>query len=75
MKNQVLINLRKERNLTQEEAAKLIGIAPSTLAMLEVGKRSGRDWVKIKVAQFYNKTVDEIFFTQNTHNECVESLA
>jgi putative transcriptional regulator len=73
VKNYVLINLRKELNLTQEEAAKQIGIAPSTLAMLELGKRSGRDWVKRKVADFYKRSVDEIFFTDDTHVECVKS--
>lgn len=75
MKNHVLISLRKELNLTQKEAAKLIGIAPSTLAMLELGERSGRDWVKRKVAEFYKKTVDEIFFTNNTHDKCVKDTA
>jgi putative transcriptional regulator len=75
MKNQILIDLRKELNLTQEEAANKIGIAPSTLAMLEVGKRAGRDWVKRKVADFYNKTIDEIFFANSTHVECVKSTA
>jgi putative transcriptional regulator len=71
VKNQILIELRSKLGLSQEQAAKLIGIAPSTLAMLELGKRSGRDWVKLKVADFYGKTVDEIFFTKHTHVECV----
>lgn len=75
MRNQYLVDLRRERNLSQKEAAKLIGIASSTLAMLETGERSGRDWVKRRVANFYGKTVDEIFFTNNTHGECVVDSA
>ncbi|WP_218672282.1 helix-turn-helix transcriptional regulator [Paenibacillus sp. 32352] len=70
MKNMMLISLRKNLGLTQKEAAIKIGISTSSLAMLEIGERSGRDLVKKKIADFYNKTVDEIFFAKHTHESC-----
>ncbi|MBU8728351.1 MULTISPECIES: helix-turn-helix transcriptional regulator [Bacillus] len=42
--------------------ATAIGISESALAMYESGNRTPRDEIKIKIAAFYNKTVQEIFF-------------
>lgn len=47
---------------TQEEISKEIGITLSSWAMYEQNKRIPRDEVKIKIAQFFNTTVQEIFF-------------
>lgn len=57
-----LINERKKLGLTQREAAEKIGITQPMLAMLENGSRMGTDETKIKVAKFYNKTIDFLFF-------------
>ena len=54
-----LIELRGEKS--QEEAAKDIGIATSTLGMYETERRIPRD--SIKIANYYGKSVQEIFFT------------
>ena len=56
-----LIELRGER--TQSEIAKEIDVGQSTYAMYETGKRIPSDAVKIKIANLYGKTVQEIFFT------------
>lgn len=56
-----LLKLRGEK--TQDEVAKEIGIAKSTLSMYENGVRVPRDYIKIKLAEFYHVTVQEIFFT------------
>lgn len=63
MMNKTLIKLRIDRGLNQEEAAKKIGISQSMLSFLEQGTRSGSDATKIKVANFYGKSVEYIFFT------------
>lgn len=57
-----LVKERKKLGLTQREAAEKIGITQSMLAMLENGSRMGTDETKIKVAKFYNKTIDFLFF-------------
>ena len=60
--NKTLIKLRIDRGLNQKEAADKIGISQSMLSALEQGYRSGSDTTKIKIAKFYGKTVESIFF-------------
>lgn len=57
-----LVDARKKRHLSQAQAAKKIGISPSTLAMIEIGERAGTDETKRKIAKFYNLTVGYLFF-------------
>lgn len=54
-------------NKTQDETAKALGIATSTLAMYETEKRVPRDEIKIRIAKYFNKTVQEIFFETECH--------
>lgn len=61
-----LVIARKNKNLTQKEAAKLIGISYSTLTKLETGFRGASDRTKILIANFYDSTVQEIFFDKST---------
>lgn len=57
------MRLRELRgNKTVEEVAKDIGISRSALAMYESEERAPRDGIKVKIAKFYGKTVQEIFF-------------
>lgn len=56
-----LTKLRGTRN--QAEVAAACGISPSAVAMYERGDRVPRDEIKIKLAQFYGVTVEEIFYT------------
>lgn len=49
-------------NLTREKLAESIGVSVSAISMYENGDRIPRDGVKIKLASFYGKTVQEIFF-------------
>lgn len=57
-----LKELRIEKNLTQEELAKIIGVGVSAISMYEQGNRVPRDEIKIKLAKFFNKSVEKIFF-------------
>lgn len=66
-----LIELRGDR--PQREIAAKVGISLSTLGMYERGERIPRDEIKIRLAKFYNRTVDDIFFNQND-TDSVESV-
>lgn len=59
-----LTRLRGEK--TQEEVAKSIGIATSTLGMYETEQRVPRDYIKIALAEYYHTTVQEVFFDQKS---------
>lgn len=58
-----LINLRGAKN--QDEVAKAIGISSSALSMYENGERIPRDEIKIRLAEYYDSSVEEIFFNEN----------
>lgn len=55
-----LIELRG--NMSREKVADEIGVSVSAISMYENGERMPRDDIKIKIATFYKKTVQEIFF-------------
>ncbi|HCW73308.1 MAG TPA: XRE family transcriptional regulator [Clostridiaceae bacterium] len=55
-----LIELRKDTS--REKMANDLGISMSALAMYEQGNRIPRDEIKIKIALYFGKTVQEIFF-------------
>lgn len=55
-----LINLRGNRS--KKEVAEACGISLSALTMYELGERTPRDEIKLRLARFYNTTVEAIFF-------------
>lgn len=55
-----LIKLRGDKK--QEEVVKAVGISRSALSMYECGERIPRDEIKVKLANYYRKSVEEIFF-------------
>lgn len=57
---EMLRQLRGEQ--TQVEVATAIGITKSSWAMYERGERVPRDEVKRRIAAYFGKTVQEIFF-------------
>ena len=56
-----LKKIRLEKGLTQQEVADKTNISISMLAMMENGYRRGSDETKIKLANFYKKSVDSLF--------------
>lgn len=46
----------------QECVARKIGISVSALSMYEQGKRIPRDEIKIKLANYFNVSVQQLFF-------------
>ena len=55
-----LVKLRGSKR--QEDVAKALNIAQSTYAMYETGKRIPSDIVKVRIAQYYDTSVQDIFF-------------
>lgn len=58
-----LRELRGERS--REEIAEAVNISASAIGMYENEERSPRDEIKLRLADFFGKSVQEIFFTQN----------
>lgn len=57
-------SLREERNLSQLQLSEAIGVSPSSITMYEREERVPRDLVKIKLANFFNVSVESIFFAK-----------
>lgn len=49
-------------NKTQQKVANDLGISQSTYAMYETGQRVPSDEKKRKIAEYYKRTVQSIFF-------------
>lgn len=49
-------------NKTQQQVADDIGISQSAYAMYETGQRMPSDEKKKKIADYYNRTVQSLFF-------------
>ena len=56
--------LRTERKMTAEQLAAEIGTTTSAVIMYENGRRIPRDEIKIRIAVFFGKTVESIFYKQ-----------
>lgn len=58
-----LTSLRKENGESREDVANAIGVSVSAISMYENGERVPRDCIKIKLAEHYGVSVQDIFFT------------
>ena len=65
-----LFHDRTGRLRHQEEIAAILGITKSSWAMYERDERVPRDEVKIRIANFFGKTVQELFYTPIEHYKC-----
>lgn len=63
----ILTELRNEKGKTVTEAAKDLNISVSALSMYENGERIPRDNIKIRIAEYYNKSIVAIFFAKQAH--------
>ena len=59
--------LRLERGLTETALAKEIGTSQSAVTMYESGRRIPRDDIKIRIAVFFGKSVESIFYAKKSH--------
>lgn len=62
---EVLVSLRGEKS--QAKVATDLGISISALSMYENNQRIPRDEIKLLIAKYYGKTVQEIFFDPKVH--------
>lgn len=62
---QRLKTIRKEQNISREQVAKDLGISYSALSAYEIGQRIPRDYIKLKLTEYYGTTVQAVFFTHN----------
>ncbi|KJS67140.1 MAG: hypothetical protein JL50_08915 [Peptococcaceae bacterium BICA1-7] len=61
-----LKELRESKNLSQRQLAKLLNVAPSTLAMYEVDKREPDFDTLKKIANFFSVTTDYLLGITDT---------
>ena len=59
--SRILRNLRGEKS--QKAIAADIGLTKSAWALYERGDRTPKEEIKIKIAEYFGKTVQEIFFS------------
>lgn len=60
-KREILINLRKEKGLTQNKVAQDIGINRSYYGFLENGKRNPSLKIAMSIADYFNISLQEAF--------------
>lgn len=58
-----LKQMRISKGVSSDQMAKDLNISRSAINMYETGYRIPRDEIKVKIANYFNKTVDAIFFT------------
>ena len=54
--------LRDERKLKQQELADLVGVSRQTIYFLEKGSYNPSLTLSLKIAEIFNKTIEEIFY-------------
>jgi DNA-binding XRE family transcriptional regulator len=55
---------------TQEEIASDLGITKSSWAMYERDERVPRDEIKVRIAKYFGKSVQELFYAPIEHYKC-----
>ena len=60
MKNRI-VELRKQRKITQEELARAVGVTRQTIISLENGRYNASLLLAHKIAAFLGGTIEEIF--------------
>lgn len=57
-------------NQTQKEIALALKITRSSWSMYERGERVPRDEIKVKIANYFGRSVQELFYDQEEHYKC-----
>lgn len=60
MKNRIE-EIRRERDIRQEEFAKCIGVSRQTISSLENGRYNPSIMLAYKIAKYFNMTIEEVF--------------
>ena len=59
--NNEIKQLRKEKNITQDELAVAVGVTRQTIISLENGKYTASLQLAFKIAKYFNKKIEEVF--------------
>ena len=68
MKNRVE-ELRKQNNENQEDLANIVGVSRQTIISIEKGKYNPSILLAFKIANHYNKSIEEIFIYEENEDE------
>lgn len=61
--------LKARGNQRREDVASAVGVSLSAIAMYETGARVPRDETKVKLANYYGVTVQDLFFENQSHKK------
>jgi putative transcriptional regulator len=62
-----LIRFRKERKITQQQIAEILGITRSYYGMIETGNRNPTLGLAKKIAELFQTDIDQIFFDDKSN--------
>ena len=65
MRNHLKIE-RARKNLTQEQLAKMVGVSRQTINAIELGKYNPSTVLALKLAQVFEKSVNDLFELEAT---------
>ena len=68
MKNRVE-EFRKQNNENQEDLANIVGVSRQTIISIEKGKYNPSILLAFKIANHYQKTIEEIFIYEENEDE------
>ena len=54
-------NIRKEKNIRQEDFAKAMGVSRQTICSLENGRYNPSILLAYKIAKYFEMTIEEVF--------------
>ena len=68
MKNR-LEEIRKEREITQEELAKILEVSRQTVGSLENGRYNPSIILAFKIARYFEMTIEDIFIYEEENDD------
>ena len=72
MKGNRIKKLREEKQLKQEELAKILSISPSAIGMYERDAREPNDELTLKLAEYFNVSTDYLLGKSDIRNPELE---
>lgn len=64
MKNRIE-EIRKEKNIRQEDFAKALGVSRQTISSLETGRYNPSIILAYKIARFFEMRIEEVFLFED----------
>ena len=68
-----IAELRKERKITQEELAAAVSVTRQTIISIESGRYTASLPLAFKIAEFFEKRIEDIFVPGKTDNETTKN--